>query len=155
MGMHVKGNFALFHEVIGELGDEVRKAVRPAAQAGAQVIYNEVKRNVAGIGRKTGNLANAIYQAFSKDNSGELFSTYHVSVNHKKAPHWHLVEYGHLMEYAAYIDARGHWRTDKSRPLATPKQVAAKPYIRPAAAKLGAALAAAEQELYERLSRTF
>lgn len=67
---------------------------RPAAQAGAQELYNEVKRNVAKLGRKTGNLDASIYQVFSKDNSNDKKSTYHVSWNHKKAPHGHLLENG-------------------------------------------------------------
>lgn len=80
------------------------KAVRPAAQAGAQVLYDEVllrvpvaKRvKVTKGGREIlpGALKAAIYQAYSKDNSGTDHATYHVSWNAKKAPHGHLVENG-------------------------------------------------------------
>lgn len=80
------------------------KAVRPAAQAGAQVLYDEVLMRVPVAakvktkkgGRKIlpGALKAAIYQAFSKDNSGTDHATYHVSWNYKKAPHGHLVEFG-------------------------------------------------------------
>lgn len=78
--------------------------VRPAAQAGAQVLYEEVLARVpvAKRDRTTksgriiarGALKASIYQAFSEDNSGEGRATYHVSWNYRKAPHGHLVEFG-------------------------------------------------------------
>lgn len=71
------------------------KQVRPAAQAGAQTFYDEVKLNVGRLGRKTGNLDSSIYQVFSKDNSSDKTATYHISWNHIKAPHGHLIENGH------------------------------------------------------------
>ena len=49
--------------------EAMEAAARPSAQAAAQVLYNEVKRNVARLKRHTGNLDRSIYQAFSKDNS--------------------------------------------------------------------------------------
>ena len=80
------------------------EAIRPAAQAGAQVYYNEVKLRAkrgnetrylkGGRTRPAGLLASAIYQVYSKDNSGQDYATYHVSWNKKKAPHGILVEFG-------------------------------------------------------------
>jgi hypothetical protein len=117
-------------------------AVRPAAQAGAQVLYDEVKLNVGRIKKKTGNLYASIYQVFSKDNSTETKSTYHVSWNARKAPHGHLVEYGHLMTRKAYIGSDGKWYTSKV--AIEPRQVGARPFLRPAYdAKQKAALDAA------------
>lgn len=80
------------------------ETVRPAAQAGAQILYDEVLLRVP-VGkhqRKTkssrvilpGALKASIYQVYSTDNSGEGRATYHVSWNHRKAPHGHLVEFG-------------------------------------------------------------
>lgn len=110
-------------------------AVRPAAQAGAQVLYEEVKRNVSRIKRKTGNLASAIYQAYSADNSGGGRAAYHISWNARKAPHGHLVENGYLQRYGVSFDkATGRFYTHKDCPLATPRQVPAKPFMRPAMA---------------------
>lgn len=86
-------------------------AVRPAAQAGAEVLYQAVKKNIGKIGRVTGNLASSIYQAYSRDNSNKLRAQYHVSWNRRKAPHGHLVEFGHLQRYAVYVDKHGRWRT--------------------------------------------
>lgn len=78
--------------------------VRPAAQAGIQVLYEEVllRVPVSTKARKTkrgrviapGALKASIYQAFSQDNSGKGFATYHSSWNYRKAPHGHLVEFG-------------------------------------------------------------
>ena len=86
------------------LTDGALKAVRPAAQAGAQVFYEEVLARVpvSRTARKTksgrviapGALKASIYQVFSEDNSAPERATYHISWNAKKAPHGHLVEYG-------------------------------------------------------------
>ena len=78
-------------------------AVRPAAQAAAQVIYDAAKSNVGKIRTKTGNLSSSIYQAFKDKQSSETKAAYEVSWNPKKAPHAHLVEYGHLQRYQTYI----------------------------------------------------
>lgn len=83
-----------FREVASKL-DKLTKAaedsVRPAAQAGAEKFYLRMKINVP---VASGTLRNAVYQAYSSDNSGDGKATYHISVNKKKAPHWHLLEYG-------------------------------------------------------------
>jgi len=159
--------------LMDELQGSVEHAVRPAAQAAAQVLYDDVTANVARIGKRTGNLARSIYQAFSDANSGPGKATYHVSWNAKKAPHGHLLEYGHLQRYRYYQDSNGQVRPmvrpgmdGKPRPgrrasqaeknayyvtLPTPRQVAARPFIRPAAAKFDAAMRAAKAELYKRM----
>lgn len=103
---------------LDKLGTQAEEAVRPAAQAGAQVLYEEARRlcpvsaeahyfygsaaKKAPPGQKKqlaylfypGNLRDAIYQVFSKDNSGAAKATYHVSWNHTKAPYGHMVERG-------------------------------------------------------------
>ncbi|MEY5098886.1 MAG: hypothetical protein RJA36_1605 [Pseudomonadota bacterium] len=94
-----------------QLADGAEAAVRPSAQAGAQVFYDQVKLNVRGIGRKTGNLDSSIYQVYSRDNSNKARAEYHISWNRKKAPHGHLVEFGHVQRYVTYIDKRGQWQT--------------------------------------------
>lgn len=97
-------------EMLEIMGERSEEAVRPAAQAMAQVFYDEVKRNVAKLGRVTGNLESAIYQAFSNDRSGEGRATYHISWNHRKAPHGHLVEFGYMQRYKMYRDSEGRIR---------------------------------------------
>ena len=129
------------------------EAVRPSAQAGAQVLYDEVKRNVGKLGKKTGNLAAAIYQVYSKDHSDNARAEYHVSWNLRKAPHGHLLEYGYVQRYARYMDANGNWHTNKKKPLPQPRHVAAHPFIRPAAAKYPEAWAAIEAEYLRRIAQ--
>jgi hypothetical protein len=140
------------NSLVEGLRQDVGAASRPAAQAGAQLLYNEVRQNVARMGQKTGNLARSIYQVYSKDQSGKDRDVYHVSWNARKAPHGHLVEYGYKQIYQVVKDRRtGEWITLKDRRLPQAKQVPPKPFVRPAMAKFPMALAAIESEFYKRL----
>jgi hypothetical protein len=170
VGVNLDGLDAL----LAGLADDAAKAVRPAAQAAAQVLYDAVKSNVARINRKTGLLEKSIYQVYSKSNSTPFKkATYHVSWNARTAPHGGLVEYGHLQRYRYYKDNQGRIRPmvrpgmdGKPRPgrnasqaakdayyvpLPQPVQVAARPFIRPAIDKFDAAAKAAEAVLISRL----
>lgn len=96
--------------------DSVGRAVasdftHQAAEAGARVLRDEVRANVSQLGTKTGNLKTAVYEAWSRDNSGNGRETFHVSWNHIKAPHGHLVESGHYRYYAVYIGSDGNYYT--------------------------------------------
>jgi len=95
---------------INQSKEKIQAAVRPAAQAGAQVLYEAVKSN-AGRNKKTGNLERSIYQKFSESNSSELKATYHISWNQTKAPHGFLLEYGHIQRYKVYTGSDGKWYT--------------------------------------------
>lgn len=138
---------SLFGELDG-MTAECEAAARPAAQAGAQVLYEEVQRNVATrTRRKTGNLASSIYQVYSKSSSRPGFPVYHISWNYKKAPHGHLVEYGHLQRFEISFDpVTKRFTTHRDRPLPQPKQVAARPFVRPAVS----AFPRAEQAMLDR-----
>lgn len=141
--LSVKFDPSILNQRLDNIGKTAIAAIRPAAQAGAQVLYDEVKLNVGRIKKKTGNLDASIYQVFSKDNSDEKRATYHISWNARKAPHGHLVEYGHLMTRKAYIGSDGRWYTSKVK--IEPKMVGARPFLRPAwDAKRFPALQAAE-----------
>lgn len=88
------------------------EAVKPAAHAGAEVLYFEARlrcpvsaeahyfygKNSKKTGVRyyfePGNLRNAIYRVYSKDNSGKSRATYHISWNHTKAPYGFMVERG-------------------------------------------------------------
>lgn len=100
-----------FESFLEDLGAAAEEAVRPAAQAGAQVLYDKVLQNALGIGYVTGNLAQSIYQVYSQVNSGPLTAAYHVSWNHTKAPHGGLVEFGHWQRYAVAITDKHGWVT--------------------------------------------
>lgn len=94
-----------------------------------------------------GNLQRSIYQAYSKDESGKGYATYHASWNATKAPYGHLVEFGFVQRYEVTFDPKTkRFTTHRDRPLASPKQIAAKPFVRPAFAKAEEALNAAEQK---------
>lgn len=150
MSMTISVDTAALDAALDGIAADLDDAARPAAQAAAQVLYNEVKRNVGRLKKHTGNLDRSIYQAFSKSNSGEGHATYHVSWNAKKAPHGHLVEYGHLQRYEITYDPQTkRFTTHKDRPLAQPKLIAAKPFVRPAMAAFPAAIEAAKAVLFK------
>lgn len=157
------------------LVDDVEEAVRPSAQASAQVFYDEAKRNVDALGKKTGNLSASIYQKFVDEQSGRLKSVYRVSWNARKAPHGGLVEHGYLRRYKYYKDEAGNIRPmvrpgmeGKPRPtrhasraekdayyvtLSAPIQVAGKKFMARAYDKLDKAVEAATNELFKRIEK--
>jgi hypothetical protein len=157
--------------LLDTMGERAEEGARPSAQAASQVLYDEVKKNVSAIGRRSGNLDRSIYQAYSEANSGAGRATYHVSWNPRKAPHGHLLEFGYIQRYVSYMGKDGNWYTAvrpsmrgkkaPSRtaspavkaayyvPLATPKQVAARPFVRKAQSAFAIAQLAAEQKLLE------
>lgn len=82
-----------------------KEAVRPAAQAGAQVLY-ERARAEAPVSKaahmfhiegrvygpfKPGNLRDSIYQVYAKGKSNTSRATYEVSFNHSEAPYGFMV----------------------------------------------------------------
>lgn len=93
--------------LMADISDAAEEVVRPAAQAAIQVLYDTVKSNVAAIPRVSGNLASAIYQVYSQDNSGPALATYHLSWNATKAPHGGLVEFGHWQRYVVVQTKKG------------------------------------------------
>jgi hypothetical protein len=162
------------NDMLSALESGVEEAIRPMAQAGAQVIYERVKLNVQGLGRVTGNLDRSIYQYFSGEKSEDgKRAEYHISWNHKKAPHGHLVEFGYLQRYRYYQTNDGQVRPmvrpgmDGQPPpprrasqaqkdayyvtLPSPKQVPGKAFVRSAASSLPEAQKAAQAELWRRL----
>lgn len=119
--MKISMNVAKFKEQLKATADELNAATRPAAQAGAQIIYDAAKANASDLvskrehwfygeatkslprGKKKaaaygpykpGTLYNSIYQAFSEDKSFRDVSTYHISWNADKAPYGGMVEFG-------------------------------------------------------------
>lgn len=104
---------------IDGLKEKAEAAIRPSAQAGAQVYYEAVKASVpvskrghwfqgttakqavgpeakraASYWFESGSLKNAIYQVFSKDNSDKTKAEYHVAWNHRKVPYGFMVALG-------------------------------------------------------------
>jgi hypothetical protein len=162
-------DMASLDAMLDAMGDRAEVAARPAAQAASQVLYEEVKRNVSAIPHKSGRLDQAIYQVYSQSSSGEGRATYHVSWNVRKAPHGHLVEFGHIARYVTYVGRDGNFYTAKRPeargkpkprrgasqaekdayyvPLAAPRQTLAVAFVRRAQVKFPQALAAAADVL--------
>ena len=127
-----------FSKIAAKL-DNITKAAkdgaRPAAQAGAQVFYEEVKQRVpvsakahSTKGKKQtftpGTLRKAIYQAFADKESGDGKASYRISWNKSHAFYGRFVEFG-------------------------TSRMAAKPFLRPA---YDAARAKALQAVQERMA---
>lgn len=108
MGMAVRMNVAAFKEQLRTTVDKLHAATRPAAQSGAEIIYQRARINAPVSdashyfyirGKKygpyaPGTLKNSIYQVFSKDNSYKDVSTYHISFNKSEAPYGFVVHNG-------------------------------------------------------------
>ena len=111
----------MFAKVEG-LEQAVANGLRPAAQAGAQVFYDEAKVLAS---RSSGLLQRSIYQKYMKDLSVDgKRAIYKISwrTGGKKdkdgagpplpfAPHGHLIEFGWVQRYSVYTDKAGMWHT--------------------------------------------
>ena len=109
-------DFSKIAAKLDNIAKAAKEGARPAAQAGAEVFYQEVKQRVPmsakphKSGKKTynpGTLRRAVYQAFAERESGDGRAMYRVSFNKTHAFYGRFVEFG----------------TSK---------MAAKPFIRPA-----------------------
>ena len=101
-------NVTAFKEQLRAEVDKLHAATRPAAQAGAQIIYERARLEAPVSdashyfyirGKKygpyaPGTLRDSIYQVFSKDNSYKDVSTYHISFNKSEAPYGFIVHNG-------------------------------------------------------------
>lgn len=108
MGMGVRMNVAAFKEGLRAEVDRLHAATRPAAQAGAQIIYDRARIEVPVSadshffyirGKKygpyaPGTLRDSIYQVYSKDKSFKDVATYHISFNKSEAPYGFIVHNG-------------------------------------------------------------
>lgn len=165
------------NSLLARLSSDMEGATRAASQAAAQVLYDDVKRNVAKIGKVTGNLDKSIYQVYSKRQSSENKAVYEVSWNKRTAPHGRLVEYGHIQRYVVRQSNDGKFHTlvrpgmeGKPKPSrrasqavkdayyvlrSTPLQIAAKPFMRPAMMKFNQAMDAAADKLVEIMNKDY
>lgn len=102
---------------------------RSMAVAGGKVLRDEAKARIHTV---NGVLANAIYLAFRDAYSDDRKVQYAVTWNKRKAPHGHLVEFGHWQIHPVIKLPSGTYITDKKRRLKTPRWVPAYPFLRPA-----------------------
>lgn len=105
--INIAFDFSKLSSKLDRLAKIVTQGARPAAQAGAQVFYDEMKQRASTQGSEgeysapgaapfvqSGKLRDAIYQAFVEKESGYLNAVYRISWAKKKAPHGHLLENG-------------------------------------------------------------
>ena len=114
---------------LNKLGSpELRESLaRSMAVAGGQVLRDEAKRWAP---VQDGTLRSSIYLAHREGRSTEVQQVYSVSWNSRRAPHGHLIEFGHWQTHARYQGPDGQWYTGAK--LDAPRWVAAKPFLRPA-----------------------
>lgn len=134
MTVHFQFNTDNINQMLSALEGRVEDALRPTAQAGAQVYYeallSEYDRLVK---NKTFNLRNAIYQAYRDQDSSKNVKFYGVSwagsskKSQKASQHGHLIEFGHMVRYQAVKNRNGEWVTavrPEKRGLPAPKRSA-------------------------------
>lgn len=107
---------------LGRLSGVSESLARSMAVAAGQAVRDEAKARAP---VDTGKLKGALYLAYSDRRSRESTVVYSVTWNSKKAPHGHLLEFGHWQTHAMYKGRDG-------APLAHPKWVPARPFLRPA-----------------------
>ena len=97
---------------LDKVGSNAQAAIRPAAQAAAQIYYEAVLEaapkskhahwftgtSYKSTGQKywfeSGSLKGAVYQVYSKSNSDKNTATYQVAWNHRKVPYGFMVAFG-------------------------------------------------------------
>lgn len=114
---------------------------RSMAVAGGEVLRDEAKVLVR---VRNHVLQDAIYLAYQDSKSTPAEVHYVVSWNGTKAPHGHLIEFGHWQTHEMY-EKDGKWYVGAK--LANPKWVPAHPFLRPAYEAAGAR---AQQAMIER-----
>jgi hypothetical protein len=123
-------------------GELATSLARSMAVAGGQVLRDEAKAR-APVGTSEGGsitpglLQSSIYLAYS-DRSTDNRILYSISWNSRKAPHGHLLEFGHWMTHVSFKGPDGEWHSDPSKPLRNPRWIAARPFLRPANDAAGA-----------------
>ena len=112
---------------LDRLSGVAESLARSMAVAAGQAVRDEAKARAP---VDTGRLRGALYLAYREGRSSESQVVYSVSWNSKKAPHGHLLEFGHWQTHAMYKGRDGEWYV--GAPLAQPKWVPAQPFLRPA-----------------------
>ncbi len=150
--MTIKANVDFKDAVAGlDKLSEIRvKLARSMAVAAGKVLRDEAKARAPvgtdeGGSKNPGLLQRAIYVAYRDAVSTEAKQVYAISWNAKKAPHGHLIEFGHWQTHARYKGKDGNWYTGAK--LAVPKWVPAHPFLRPA---MDAAMAQAREAMLQR-----
>ena len=129
-----------------------RDVIFAGSAAMARTIYDEVKVNVAKLGRKTGKLESAIFRAYSEKSSTDERKTYRIGWRYQDAPHAKLIEFGHWQYYKVVRLSNGDWVTLKNQRLDHPKWTPAQPFLRPAFSKVNDAIKAGKARMAQKLT---
>lgn len=130
-GVSAKVDMSGWMSFLDRLDGPIRVSLaRSMAVAGGEVIRDEAKlRAPQG---PTGNLAASIYLAYRDQRSTDSQILYSVTWNKAKAPHGHLIEFGHWQIHPAVLLEDGRWISNTKIRLKHPVWVAAHPFLRPA-----------------------
>lgn len=108
----IEFDYAKIAKKLDGITEASKDALRPAAQAGAEIFYLEARMRApvsdgshffygssskkSGVRYffKSGNLRDSIYQYYNKRASTPEKAVYSISWNHRKAPYGYMVEYG-------------------------------------------------------------
>lgn len=136
-------DFGAVQEALSRLSGPLRESLaRSMAVAGGKVLRDEAKLR-APVGTEEGGsihpgaLRDAIYLAHKDANSTASQQVYSVTWNSKKAPHGHLLEFGHWQPYVVRkVPGRGYYTTKVKKDV--PTWTPAYPFLRPALDSAGA-----------------
>ncbi|HDS1002019.1 hypothetical protein [Stenotrophomonas phage BUCT603B1] len=117
---------------LADLQEQAYSVARTMGAAVGAAMRDEAKSRVRS---DSGRLAAAIVVKFAQEWSTKREVRYIVTWNRKKAPHGHLVEFGHWRTNVVTQLPNGQWITTSER-LEKPVWVAAKPFLRPAQAAI-------------------
>lgn len=130
-------------------GEDMTRALRSGVYAAAKVLYTDMLLRVP---IHEGGLVDAIYHWHDDKLSTATRQVYRIGPNKAKAPHWHLVEYGHWRRNVVYRDKRTGRMIATRKRLEVPVWVPAYPYIRPTYdGMIGNAMSAAKIRLKQRV----
>lgn len=137
-------DFSEWDKAFDKLAGPVKESLaRRMGVSGGQVMRDEAKLQApVGVAEeqairqyggsiKPGALRDAIYLAYNDKLSNNVSYTYSISWNSSKerAPHGHLVEFGHLMTHQVIFSPEKGWHTLKDKPLANPKWIPGNPFL--------------------------
>lgn len=123
---------------LDKLSTSSNSLARSMLVAGGKAVRDEAKARVR---VKDGILRDSIYLAYKNKESTKTLIHYAIACNEQKAPHAHLIEFGHWQPYKVKYNPRtGQFWTDKSEKLDKPQWTPAYPFLRPAFESLKSSL---------------
>ncbi|MDG2524645.1 HK97 gp10 family phage protein [Stenotrophomonas sp. HITSZ_GD] len=113
---------------LDNLGEMTTSVARSMGVAAGQAVRGEAKARAP---VDDGTLRDSIYLAYREGESSDARVVYQISWNSKKAPHGHLLEFGHWRTNVLVRGEDGKWRATTEL-LPAPVWTPAYPFLRPA-----------------------